>query len=144
MFVDVPITARLDKLDLEHGAVYLAAADAAGKTTRLCGTPNATLLVTPTAAASQNASTFQVLVYLYDVAPRSGTKVVGTLISHGPQTEWAAGPGGEQVEVEVRLRSLCWDVQPGHAIAFGIDMWVACRCPCSLWHRSPCVARLSA
>ena len=132
VFVDVPITARLDKLDLEHGAVYLAAADPARKTIRLCGTPTATLLVTPTAAASQNASTFhlpllhnEVVAYLYDVAPRSGTKVVGTLISHGPQSEWAAGPGGEQVEVVVRLRSLCVDVRPGHAIALGIDMWVA-------------------
>ena len=65
----------------------------------------------------------------------------GTLISHGPKSEWGDLPnyngsssadgsdggdrGGKAAvdRVEVRLRSLCWDVRKGHGIALGIDMF---------------------
>ena len=125
--------------------VFLAPPNNAEKAVRLCGTPTVTLAVE---TAGTNASIFTVIAYLYDVdPPKQATNgaVWGTLISHGPKSEWGdlpnynrssssnsdssvgGGSGGISAvvdnTVEIRFRSLCWDVRKGHGIGLGIDMF---------------------
>ena len=41
----------------------------------------------------------------------------------GPRSVWGVGPGELRPRsLGIRLRSLCWDVRPGHAVALGVDM----------------------
>jgi hypothetical protein len=77
--------------------------------------------VVAAAPTARNASSFTVVAYLYDVPPW-GEK--STLISHGPQSVWSVGDGdGQPHDVRIRLRTLCWAVNPGHKIAIGFDMY---------------------
>ena len=127
VFVDKPIVTRLDRVDAKHAAVFVAEPFSSTRPTRLCGTPTVDVSVATAAWASRSASNFTLIAYLFDVAPHGATgEVVGTLISHGPQSVWGlaeGAEGGKEQSVRIRLRSLCWDVRPKHSVGFGLDMY---------------------
>ena len=120
VYIDTPILTDLAAVDTAHAAVFFT--EPFRTTTRLCGTPYLQLRVSASAPVSRNASSFQVVAYLYS-APGSGLgKNIGTLLSHGPLSVWGNGAGGDWTTLDVRMRSLCWEVAASHRLAVGVDM----------------------
>jgi len=118
-WIDVPILTELHLIRREHAVVYTT--PPLGQNTRLCGSPNMTLHIQPT------AENFQIVTYLYKMNGLG----VGTLISHSPLTRWSsnqtetasAGAEPEPVVGNFNFRSLCVDVHHGEYLALGIDMF---------------------
>jgi len=110
--VRVPILATLPLARREYATVYYTEPLAAD--TRVCGTPNVTVSVTP------SASSFQLVAYLYDVEP---LLYVGTLLSHTGYNVWRTAAPGAAVSMAMRMRSFCADVPKGHMIGLGLDMY---------------------
>jgi len=110
VWFDVPILTDILFVSTSSAVVYVS--NPLPTALRLCGTPNVTLSITP------NSQSYQIVAYLFDVDILG----IGTLISHGPYTTYNATVNVSSTAF-VPLRTLCYDVPPGHSVGLGINMF---------------------
>lgn len=109
----MPIVSDFALVDQHRAATYLG--ESLSQSAVLCGAPNATLSVTPSASA------FQLVGYLYSVDPMD----IGTLLTHGPRTVWKdeGATAGNPLSVVVNMRPTCATLRKGHRVGFGVSLF---------------------
>ena len=107
-FADIPTGVSLPLVNRSYAGVWTGPALSEG--TRVSGSPEATVTVTPSTADQS------LYFYLYAV-DKHGT---GALVTHEPYTLRDAEPG-TPATVDVEFEPVVWDVPAGHRLALVVD-----------------------
>lgn len=106
--LNIPVKTPLNLISRTNGIVFKSSA--LTQTLKIRGIPELSVFVKPTSRY------YQLNAYLYDLAPNG----VGTLITHGPMTQYQAS-AHQKVRVDWEMVATAYDLPAGHKIAIAFD-----------------------